>query len=221
MNLTVRPRPRRVGRLVVVADEPEVPAWVRTWCRRTGRELRTHLTPVVEPDGRVSLPELAEAIGPCVDDPVLVARRAPEPAPRVTVALRTLADDAAVLVEAGHAARDLGGTVHVLHGVPVSYGERSVGLDGAVARGRRLLDAARDRLAEQVPDTPVETRLVRAYPHEVVADECTDLLVVGGPCGAAPPGPQRFGPVTASALHHAPCTVLLVPRFPHGGSLVA
>ncbi len=210
----VPPRPRRVGRLVVVGDGPEVPPRVREWCRRTGRELRTHLTPVG------SLPELIEAIGPCVDDPVLVVRGEPD-FRTVTVALRALPDDAPVLDAAARAARDVGGTLQVVHGVPVSYGERSVGLDGAVERGYRLLDAARDRLAAEIPDAPVVTRLERVHPHELVTEETADLLVVGGPAAEAPYGPYRFGPVTASAVQHARGAVLVVPRRPTTGTRVA
>ena len=109
----------------------------------------------------------------------------------------------------------------VVHGVPVSYGERSVGLDGAVARGHRLLEAARRRLEDEVPGAPVVTRLERAHPHEIVTEEAAGLLVVGGPAAEAPYGPHRFGPVTSSAVHHAPCAVLVVPRVTTTSALVA
>jgi hypothetical protein len=48
------------------------------------------------------------------------------------VALRSLPDDAVVLIDALDAARHLGGTLDVLHGVPVSFGERSVGREQAL-----------------------------------------------------------------------------------------
>jgi hypothetical protein len=199
-----------------MGDGPEIPAWVRDWCHRTGRELHTRLTPVA------SLPELIQAIGPCNDDPVLVNRATPGTAPaHLTVALKALPDDAPVLAEAARAASDLDGTLQVVHGVPLSYGARSVGLDGAVARGERLLDAARHRLATEAPDVAVATRLERARPHEVVSAVACGLLVVGGPVAGAPYGPHRFGPVTSSALQHCPCAVLLVPRLPTSATLAA
>jgi nucleotide-binding universal stress UspA family protein len=53
-----------------------------------------------------------------------------------------------------------------------------------------------------------------------VTEEAAGLLVVGGPAAEAPYGPHRFRPVTSSAVHHAPCAVLVVPRVPTG-TLVA
>jgi nucleotide-binding universal stress UspA family protein len=56
----------------------------------------------------------------------------------------------------------------------------------------------------------VKTWLARVRPHELVGEELdADLLVVGGPRADVP---DRLGLVARSALHHAPCAVLLIPR---------
>ena len=81
--------------------------------------------------------------------------------------------------------------------------------------GRPAAQAARLH-AELIPST----QLLRVRPHELVGEELdADLLVVGGPRtehgaterrGSVQPG--GMGLVAHSALHHAPCPVLLAPR---------
>ena len=66
------------------------------------------------------------------------------------------------------------------------------------------------RLAVDAPDLVVETRLVRVHPHELVGENLdTDLLVIGGPRRRIP---DDLGLVARTALHHATCPVLIVPR---------
>jgi nucleotide-binding universal stress UspA family protein len=92
----------------------------------------------------------------------------------------------------------------------VSFAERSIGLAAALEHARRLLDAAARRLATESPDVRVMTRLCRAHPHELVGEDLdTGLLVVGGPRRG---GVDDLGLVARSALHHATCPVLVVPR---------
>jgi hypothetical protein len=76
----------------------------------------------------------AVTTGCAAGDSVLVLHTAPPTGrpPRVVAALRSLPDDAVVLIDALDAARHLGGTLDVLHGVPVSFGERSVGREQAL-----------------------------------------------------------------------------------------
>jgi nucleotide-binding universal stress UspA family protein len=211
--LATRPRhPGPPGRLVVVSDGPDAPEWVPSWCRGAGRELHTHRVPARLPGGRAAPTDLLDAVTCHAEDLVLVTRPAlgPGAVPQVAVAVQDLPDDARVLTAAAEAVRHLGGSLIVIHGVPLSFGERSVGLDPAVQHGRMVLDAACDLLRRDVPGLPVAARLLRAHPHELVGEELdTDLLVVGGP---GPRAHHRLGLVARSALHHALCPVLLVPR---------
>jgi nucleotide-binding universal stress UspA family protein len=124
--------------------------------------------------------------------------------------LRSLPDDACVLVDALDAAAHLNGLLVVLHGVPLSFGERSIGRAEAVDRGRDLLDDARALVEGADTGVAVEVALVRAWPHEIVGELLdADLLVLGGPrVGSS----GRVGLVAGSAVRHAPCAVLLAPR---------
>jgi nucleotide-binding universal stress UspA family protein len=106
-----------------------------------------------------------------------------------------------------------------VHAVPCSFGERSVDLAGAVAHGRRLLDAAAAHAEALRAGLVPNTQLLRVRPHELVGEALdADLLVVGGPRtgprtdhpGSVQPGGLSL--VAHSALHHAPCPVLLTPR---------
>ncbi|SHK75278.1 Universal stress protein family protein [Pseudonocardia thermophila] len=204
------PRPR--GRtecddLVVLTDDGDVPEWVDRWRRSTGRTLRTVPAPVEEPGGLVT-PQLA-ALAARRGCPVLLIRTADRPAAprgRVVVGVQEMPEDAPVVEEAARCAAALGAAIEVLHAVPRSFGEKSVGLRDALDRGCEILDEAR-RL---VPDADVTVRLVRAHPHEVVGERVeADLLLLGGP---RPTADGALGLVALSAVHHAACPVLLVPR---------
>jgi len=79
-----------------------------------------------------------------------------------------------------------------------------------VVEARALLSAAARLLGDEAPDVSVVTRLVRAHRHELVGEELdTGLLVVGCPRRDRDDG---LGLVARSALHHATCPVLVVPR---------
>lgn len=184
-------------RALAVTDPSGAPGWVQRWCRSSGVPLRS--APV--PGDRAAAPAGGVAL--------LVTRGdLQHPARCVAAALRDLPTDGPVLAVAAEAAAFLGGAVLVLHAVPLSFGERSVGLDRAVRNGRRLLDEAAGVLGRT--GVPAEVRLVRRWPHEAVGEDLdADLLVLG----SAHRDPVRpFGPVTRSALCHAPCPVLVVPE---------
>jgi nucleotide-binding universal stress UspA family protein len=190
-----RPR-RRHADLVVRACA--VPGWARRWAAGSGRAVQA------VPDGA---PLLASDAGTLV---LPGAGTEPVARPRVVAVLRDLDDDLPVLAEAADVAAHLDGCLRVLHGVPLSFGERSVGIDQALRRGRLLLADARTWLEASGCLVPVSTELVRAWPHELVDERlAADLLTVGAPrrdSGA------RIGLVTSSAIHHAPCPVLLAAR---------
>ena len=107
-----------------------------------------------------------------------------------------------------------------VHAVPCSFGERSVDLAGALARGQHLLDTAACAAEALSAGLSPTTQLLRVRPHELVGEALdADLLVVGGPRtahrgadhrGSVQPGGLSL--VAHSALHHAPCPVLLTPR---------
>ncbi|MHA6617851.1 universal stress protein [Pseudonocardia sp. DLS-67] len=192
--------------LVVMAHEPDVPASVARAWRRSGRRVRIEPAPGTAEDRLVTVAALAGrsvlVIGP--DD------RDRTPTRRVVAAVRDLPSDAAVLAEAAAAAVGLEAVVVPVHGVPLSFGERSVGLTDALARGHEILDAAVAELTAQVPGLTVVPRLLRVHPHELVGEGLdADLLVLGGPRHRIP---ARVGLVGCSAVQHAPCPVLLAPR---------
>jgi nucleotide-binding universal stress UspA family protein len=206
------PRPPRLDRLVVLSDTPNLPGWVRDWTHRTGRELRLHTVPVRTPDHRTTPPQVIATITASAADPVLVIPPgSPDTAvPHVTAALHDLPDDAPVLTTAADTARQLGGPLVLTHGLPLSFAERSVGLRTALQHAHDLLDTAAQQLIEDAPDIRVLTRLVRAHPHELVGEDLdTGLLVIGGPRRHVP---DDLGPVARTALHHATCPLLIVPR---------
>ncbi|MEN3269072.1 MAG: Universal stress protein family [Pseudonocardia sp.] len=214
-----RADPVRRGGVVVVSDSSGAPDWVVDWCRHSGRWLRRqHLPVAAEGD----LPPSAQPVGEIAEIAAAAARRGGAvlavsgPAPvrsgprRVVAAVQALPDDAPVLVDAAAVALHMGAELVVTHGVPTSFAERSVGLDAAVDNARRLLEAAVGAAVDAVPGLTVEPRLLRVRPHEMVGEGLdADLLVLGGPRVPAPGG---LGLVACSALHHAPCPVLLVPR---------
>jgi nucleotide-binding universal stress UspA family protein len=194
--LPVRRATRPVRGLVV--DGTTVPTWVRLWCDRGRRCVAAR-------------PADALTAASVAGDSVLIPRTDPPAGrPRIAVALRDLPDDAAVLVDALDAVRYLDGRLTVLHGVPLSFGERTVGLTEALRHGRDVLDQARALAADTTTDTAVEVRLVRAWPYEIVGELLdADLLVIGGPRSGST---GSVGLVAASAIRHAPCPVLLAPR---------
>jgi nucleotide-binding universal stress UspA family protein len=222
------PAPRRhVPRvLVVVADgvaldgTTGVPGWATQWSERSGWELRRH--PETGP--------FAAATAARLDARVLVLRpaegaaeqaaqdRPVEPSaatPRVVAAVRSLPDDAPVVGDAAACAARMGARLTVVHAVPRSFAERSVGLAGAVAHGQRLLDAAAEQAVAHEPGLRVDCQLLRVRPYELVGEGLhADLLVVGGARTDRTASGPGAGPglVAHSALHHAPCPVLLTPR---------
>jgi nucleotide-binding universal stress UspA family protein len=130
----------------------------------------------------------------------------------VVAAVDELPDDVEVLLDAAGCARALAAALLVAHAVPLSFAERSVGLDAALSRGRAALATGAQILAETRPPVSATTRLVRAHPHELVGqvDEA-DLIVVGG---ASVDSSPTLGAVTTSTILHATCPVLVVPRLP-------
>jgi nucleotide-binding universal stress UspA family protein len=221
---TRRPGPARPAGVVVVADGSAEPEWVALWC---GREQHRQRVPMADAgdsataDARIA--EIAAAAARRGGSVLVVSGPTPDRSgpPRVVAAVRSLPGDALVIAEAAATAVHMGADVVVAHGVPTSFGERSVGLDAAVENGRRLLRTAAEEASRAVPGIRVESRLVRVRPHELVGEGLdADLLVLGG---AHPRLPARLGLVACSALHHAPCPVLLAPRPPvpatHAGAV--
>ena len=192
--------------LVVMAHEPDVPAWVARACRRSRRQVRIEPAPGSPEDRLLTVAALAGrsvlVVGPPGDGRT--------PGGRVVAAIRDLPSDAAVLTEAALAAAVLDAVVVPVHCVPLSFGERSVGLTDALARGHDVLDTAVAQLAADAPELTVVPRLLRMHPHELVGEGLdADLLVLGGPRHRIP---ARVGLVGCSAVQHAPCPVLLAPR---------
>jgi hypothetical protein len=206
-------RPSRLGRLAVVGEGSEPPGWVHDWCRRDGRRLRTYRVPTTAPGHQANPVRLLTTIGPLTGDPVLVVPAgSTDTAPhQVTASLHDLPADGPVLAAAADSARFLGRPLVLVHGLPASFAERSVGLTHALEHGRGLLDAAARQLAADAPGLPVVTRLVRAHPHELVGEELGIglLLVIGGPRRNVP---DDLGLVACTAVQHATCPVLIVPR---------
>ncbi|HEY0815526.1 MAG TPA: universal stress protein [Pseudonocardia sp.] len=207
MNARGAPLPHAGGGrdvLVVVTEDGELPAWVVGWCRM-GRRLR-HVC-AVGPFSRIEIVTAFAGTSVLLVGGALAA--SPRP-PRVVAAVRDLPDDDAVLIEAATAAERLGAELVLAHVVPVSFAERSVGMAEALENGRRVLENGVERLACAVPPLVVVPRLLRRRPHELVGEELNaDLLVLGGP---RPSLPGRLGLVANSAIQHAHCQILLVPR---------
>jgi nucleotide-binding universal stress UspA family protein len=111
----------------------------------------------------------------------------------------------------------LNGELVVLHGVPLSFGECSIGRAEAAERGHHLLRDTRALVEGADTGVAVEVALVRAWPHEILGERLdADLLVLGGPRAGSN---DRLGLVglvglvAASAVRHARCAVLLAPRL--------
>lgn len=204
------------GPLVVVGDE--VPAWARRWCDSSARPVRRCRVPgrPAEPasPGRVSA--IADITSRAVRDGSMVmvlplvqpVRGAP---PRVVAAVRRFPDDALAVSEAAACAESMGGDLVVAHGLPASFGERSIDLDDTVRFAGRLLETAIRTAESTSPGLLVRPWLARVLPHELVGEQLdADLLVLGGP---RTDRWERLGLVARSALFHAPCPVLLTPRL--------
>jgi universal stress protein family protein len=198
--------PRPAAALVVMAHEPDVPPWVARACRRSGRQVRIEPASGDPEDRLLTVAALAGRSVLVVGPPGNGRPRTG----RVVAAVRDLPSDAAVLTEAALAAAVLDAAVVPVHCVPLSFGERSVGLTDALARGHEVLDAAVAQLAADAPGLAVLPRLLRVRPHELVGEGLdADLLVLGGPRHRIP---TRVGLVGCSAVQHAPCPVLLSAR---------
>jgi hypothetical protein len=203
-------RPAR--ELVVVArTEDQIPPWAQHWCRRSGRDMRLRTEAAQRVIGPHAPPR-PDVVAGLAGELVLVVRPSPDNAgaPRVVAAVRNLPDDLPVAATAAEWAAALDARMRVVHAVPRSFAERSVGLEAAVEHGRRAMAEAATTAARIAPDVPVDTRLLRVHPHEAVGEGLeADLLVVGGPRLRVPAG---LGLVSRSALYHAPCSILFVPR---------
>ncbi len=176
------------------------PAWIWRWLASSGRRIRV----------------LSDIDCPGPSGPADLALAMPRhssfgpPQGLVTVALRSLPDEQAVLDTAAEAATYIGAALAVRHAVPLCFAARSVGLDDAVDHGHLLLAAAHDQLATAHVALPVVTELRRVRPYELVGEAVdADLLVLGG---TRPGFGHRLGLVARSAAQHAPCPVLLVGR---------
>ena len=227
MSTSTLSRPdRRTSTLVVVShghgqqrEDPDfdVPEWAARWARSSGWELHRYT------DGGPGA--AAAAAGPGARALLLrpgtpaSARREQKRRPHVVAAVAAMPDDGAVVADAVECADAVGAALTFVHAVPCSFGERSVDLAGALARGQRLLDAAACAAEALSAGLSPITQLLRVRPHELVGEALdADLLVVGGPRtarrtdhrGSVQPG--GLGLVAHSALHHAPCPVLVTPR---------
>lgn len=200
--------------VIMFIEDPGPPAWALDWCRRGGVEPRIRQTSTRPRFG--SPTGLLTAVTGLAGRPVLVLRPSTSRFAPVTVtaAIGDLPKDAPVLAAAVDASAAFGARLVLVHGVPRSFAERSVGLESALDHGRWLLDTAARRVADQVPGVVVERRLVRMRPDELVSPgpggiNPAGLLVLGMPtprwdggCG---------GLVVSSALHYWPDAILFVP----------
>ncbi|MCX4458923.1 universal stress protein [Streptomyces sp. NBC_01340] len=93
------------------------------------------------------------------------------------------------------------------HFVPVSPEER-VRLE---ERERPALERALEGWAEKFPEVQVDTAIVVGHADEVLVDESrgADLVIVGR---RRTVGPHHLGAVAHAVVHHAPCSVAVVPH---------
>ena len=213
-------RSRRARLEVIGAPDTPVPPWATAWCDQTGIDLLRGLTlpdSAFEPGPRFNgWPQVTADIATSTAGGAAVLVNRPtwpgSVAPCVVAALEELPDDIEVLADAAGCAAALDETLLLVHGVPVSFGERSLGIDAALARGRAVLAAGTSLLMETQPSVRVISRLLRAHPHELVTEDIqADLVVVGG---APVDSSRELGLVTLSAIQHAPCAILVTPRVP-------
>ncbi|CAL9503811.1 hypothetical protein SUDANB95_03467 [Actinosynnema sp. ALI-1.44] len=146
--------------------------------------------------GPFALPRHLTAVAEHADCDVVVVRGTPEAVHgahhRVTALVTGSVNDPPVLHRAADLARRRGSSLRVLHAVPP--------LPVRTDDPHRPITNA-DELLRGIRHASVVARM---HPHEAITHHAdTDLLVVGDP-----------GPTTRTALHHAPCPVLVVHRPP-------
>lgn len=198
-------------RLAVISPG-SVPDWTRTVCPQrdimAGPPSSPGHLPSVGAD-EISMTTMAHL---AARSAVLVLR-AGEPPGRpgsVVAAIDTSPEDATVVAAAADTAARLGATVELQHAVPLSFGERSIGIPEAESQGVRALGHAASATTERHPELAPTIRLIRSWPHEAFgAGAVGDLLVLGGPRWATTP---VLGATTTAALQLAPCPVMVVPR---------
>ncbi|WP_028936543.1 universal stress protein [Pseudonocardia spinosispora] len=221
--LAPRPSGKGTSTLLDVVERPgsALPEWVRSWRSHMGFEVTRR--PMMPGPASELCPGASGGWPRVIDDvacstaagrTVLVShplRRAAHPGP-VVASVGDGVDDADALADAARCAVALGSELLLVHGVPMSFAERSVGVESAVRHGRDLLDAALTFVWREDPSVTVSSTVLRAHPHELVSSRLhARLLVVGGArVGSA----GRLGPVALGAVQHAPCPVLVVPRGP-------
>lgn len=93
------------------------------------------------------------------------------------------------------------------HFVPVSPEER-VRLE---ERERPALERALEGWTEKFPEVQVDTPIVVGHADEVLVDESrgADVVIVGRRRAV---GPHHLGAVAHAVVHHAPCSVAVVPH---------
>jgi nucleotide-binding universal stress UspA family protein len=125
---------------------------------------------------------------------------------RVTALISGGEDDDLVVARAAAMALDHRAELRVVHALPMPMTR-----DALAADHQFVLDNAVRRLEKLDRRPPHTVVLLHGHPHEAVA-RCTDsdLLVVGP--GDHPTQTGRCGSVTRTALHQAPCPVLVVHR---------
>ncbi len=162
-TLPTRRRDRaRPEEALVVVDGWGVPGWAVDWCRRSGRTLQMHLPSARTPGDLTAVDHRVRAVADLAGSTVLVVPGPPAartPPPRIIAAVRDLPADGLVLADAAEIAVGMDVGLVVAHGVPISFGERSVGLDVALDHGRWLLDAAAEQVSTAAPGLGVEPRL--------------------------------------------------------------
>jgi nucleotide-binding universal stress UspA family protein len=228
MSTSTLSRPhRRTAALVVVSHghgqqhtalEFEIPEWATRWARSVGWDLRRYTG--AGPGAAATAASEPEARALLLRPGTPASARRERQRPHVVAAVAALPDDGAVVADAVDCADATGAALTFVHAVPFSFGERSVDLAGAVARGQHLLDTAASAARALSAGLSPATQLLRVRPHELVGEALdADLLVIGGPRTGhrrtdhrSSVQPGGLGLVAHSALHHAPCPVLLTPR---------
>jgi nucleotide-binding universal stress UspA family protein len=130
----------------------------------------------------------------------------------VVATISRLPDDEPVLRWAAEFAAGPGDELVLAHAVPLAFGERSCQLAEAEHAGLALLRRAAETIGEHWLAPPIRTELARVHPHDLLANPLgADLLVMGSDAAAEGEAP---GALVRTALHHAPCTVMVTPRTP-------